>query len=58
MIITETTEKFVHTYSDAGMKIRQIETGNVYDEAWDVKPVRYTYEETDEPIESQEAAFD
>lgn len=39
-------------YSDLGMKLRQIETGILYDDAVDVIPCRYTYEETDEPIES------
>lgn len=45
----------VRTYSDSGLKIRQIETGDVYDDAVDVAPCRYTYEETDEPIEAEEA---
>ena len=39
-------------YSDAGMKLRQVETGILYDDAVDVIPCRYTYEETDEPIAS------
>lgn len=43
------------TWSDAGMKIRQIETDILYDEAIDVEPLRYTYEETDIPIEEEEA---
>ena len=46
----------VRTYSDSGLKIRQVETGNVYDDAVDVAPCRYTYEETDEPIEVMEDA--
>lgn len=33
------------------MKIRQVETETVYEDAVDVMPCRYTYEETDEPIE-------
>jgi hypothetical protein len=37
----------IRHYSDAGMKIRQIETGRVYDEAVDVAPCKYSYEETD-----------
>lgn len=40
------------TYSEA-FKIRQIETGIIYDEAIDVLPCRYTYEETDMPIEEE-----
>ena len=40
----------IHHWSDAGLKIRQVETGIVYDDAVDVMPCRYSYEETDEPI--------
>lgn len=54
MIKTETTEKFVRHYSDSGFKIRQIETGIVYDEAVDVIPCRYTYGETNESIEADD----
>ena len=43
--------ELVLTYSDAGFNIRQIETGIIYEEAVDVVPLRYTYEETDIPIE-------
>jgi hypothetical protein len=39
------------TYSDENYKIRQIETGVIYDEAIDIENAPYTYEETDEPIE-------
>lgn len=42
-----------YTHSDNNKKIRQIETGIIYDEAYDV-PNRYTYEETDIDIESVE----
>ena len=62
MIIQEPYESewaempLVRTYSDLGMKIRQVETGDVYDDAVDVSPCRFTYEETDEPIEAEEAA--
>lgn len=41
----------IHHWSNAGLKIRQVETGIVYDDAVDVMPCRYSYEETDEPIE-------
>lgn len=44
-------EKLVKHSSDQSLKIRQIETGAVYDDAIDVIPCRYTYEETDEPID-------
>lgn len=38
------------TYSDEGYKIRQIQTGAVYDEAIDVENAPYTYAETDEKV--------
>lgn len=39
------------TYSDEEYKIKQLETGNIYDEAIDVENAPYTYEETNEKIE-------
>ena len=41
----------VKHYSDINMKIKQLETGIIYDDAVDVIPCKYTYEETDIPIE-------
>lgn len=38
------------TYSDENYKIRQIETGVIYDEAVDIEPSNYTYTESDIPI--------
>ena len=38
------------TYSDANYMIRQIETGEVYEEAIDVETASYEYEETEERI--------
>lgn len=46
--------QLIRTYSDEGMKIRQVETSAIYDDAIDIEPVRYTYEETDIPIEPAE----
>ena len=43
------------TYSDEGYRIKQIETSNVYDEAIDIEDAPYTYEETDIPIEEENA---
>ena len=40
----------IHTYSDAQLKIKQIETGEIYDDVYD-EPNVYTYEETDIPID-------
>ena len=44
------------TYSDANLRIRQVETGVIYDEAIDVDGAPYTYEETDEAIEIDASA--
>lgn len=43
------------TYSDEGYRIIQIETGNIFDEAIDIENAPYTYEETDMPIEEENA---
>ena len=57
MIVTEFfMERFdgvnlYRTYSDEQYKIRQIETGNIYEEAIDIENSGLTYEETDEKIE-------
>lgn len=54
MIVTETlSDGRVHTYSDAGYRIVQTDTGAVYDDAIDVVP--HTYTEADEPIPQTEA---
>ena len=50
MIQTEMVEDRIRHYSDKGMMIRQIETGILYEDAVDVMPCRYTYEETETPI--------
>lgn len=46
--------KLYRTYSDAGMMIRQDQTGAVFDEAVDVENAPYTYTETDEPVAEPE----
>lgn len=43
----------VRHYSDENYMIKQIETGNLYEDAVDVIPCKYTYEETDIPIEPE-----
>ena len=53
MIKQETRGDLVYTYSDEGYLIRQVETGRIYGEAYDV-PNRFTYEETSEKAESEE----
>lgn len=51
MIIEEIlSEHLIRQYSDKGVKIKQVETGIVYDEAIDLIPCEFTYEETDERI--------
>lgn len=54
MIIKEYIEdgNRIRHYSDSGMRILQNETGVNYDDAVDVVPCKYTYAETDEPIEN------
>lgn len=44
----------IRHYSDKEMKLLQVETDIMYDEAIDIVPCRYTYEETDKPIEKEE----
>lgn len=43
--------EFVKTYSNIGLRVIQNETGEVYDEAIDIYPSKYTYSESDEYIE-------
>lgn len=50
-------ERILH-YSDQNMKIRQIETGKLYEDAIDVMPCQYTYEETDIPIPIEDEEID
>jgi len=61
MLITETITiagtDYKHNYSDAGYKIRQDQTGILYDDVIDVLDVEYTYTETDEPVEGGEDVY-
>lgn len=50
-------ERILH-YSDQNMKIRQIETRKLYEDAIDVMPCQYTYEETDIPIPVDDEEID
>ena len=50
MIKTEDLGNCIRHYSDSGMMIRQVDTGELYNDAVDVIPCAYTYEETDTPI--------
>ena len=49
--------KLFKTYSDGNFKIRQIETGNVYDAAIDVENAPFTYEETEEKIQMEAVKY-
>ena len=53
MIVQEYLDNMtrVRHYSDQNMHILQNETGIMYEDAVDVLPCRYTYSETDVPIE-------
>jgi hypothetical protein len=55
MIVTEMIDDRIRHYSDRGMKIRQVETGIIYEDAVDIVPCPYTYVETDEPIDDVDA---
>lgn len=54
----QVSEMCIRHYSDQGLKLRQIETGILYDDAVDVIPCRYTYEESEEPIPDYELTSD
>lgn len=51
MIQTEDLGMVIRTYSDEGKKIRQVETNTLWNDAINTKPVQFTYEETDIPID-------
>ena len=50
----QVSEMCVRHWSDLGVKLRQIETDTLYDDAVDVIPCRFTYEETDIPISNED----
>lgn len=56
MIIVELVDNDTRErrYSDQDVMIKQVETGALYEDAVDVIPCKYTYEETDIPIEHPE----
>ena len=57
MIIQEMFEnnpELIVTYSDSGYRIRQIDTGIIYDSAVDIVSTDHQYEETDEKIDPAE----
>lgn len=58
MIQTEMIGERILHYSDQNMKIRQVETGKLYEDAIDVMPCQYTYEETEIPIPVDDEEID
>lgn len=54
MIIVELVDNDIRErrYSDKNVMLRQVETGILYEDAVDVIPCKYTYEESDVLIES------
>lgn len=44
-------KKLYKSYSDKNLKIKQLETEIIFDEAIDVEDAAYTYEETNQVIE-------
>lgn len=58
MLITEPAtlgkREFIHNYSDAKLMIKQDQSGELYEEAYDLPDAGYTYTETDEPIPEPE----
>lgn len=54
--ITINETNFVRHYSDAGVMIRKVGTDEEYAEAIDLLPCGYTYEETEDPIPTEENA--
>ena len=51
IIEQQINDTLVRHYSDVGVMIKQVETGTMYSDAVDVIPCRYTYQETDSPVE-------
>lgn len=55
MIVKEIlSENLIRQYSDKGVKLKQVETEIVYDEAIDLIPCEFTYEETNQRITIEE----
>lgn len=54
MIIIENLGNAERRYSDQGVKLLQVETGTLWNDAINVPPCPYTYEETDIPCDPEE----
>lgn len=60
MIIVENLGTVERRYSDKNVKLRKVEDDTLWDDAIDIIPCGFTYEETDipaylDPIDAQEA---
>ena len=53
MLKIDNEGELIHTYSDAGFKIRRNDV-EIFEEAYDLQNSEYSYEETDELIETVE----
>jgi hypothetical protein len=53
MLKIDNDGELIHTYSDAGFKIRRND-GEIFEEAYDLQNSEYSYEETDEKVEAVE----
>lgn len=53
MLKVDNDGELIHTYSDSGFKIRRND-GEIFEEAYDLQNSEYSYEETDEKIETVE----
>ena len=54
MIIIQNLETAERRYSDQKVKLRQIETNTLWNDAVDAIPCQFTYEETNIPIDPEE----
>lgn len=57
MLKIDNDGELIHTYSDAGFKIRRND-GEIFEEAYDLKNSGWSYEETDEKVEAVEVEED
>lgn len=54
MIIIENMGNVERRFSDLGVKLRQVETNTLWNDAINVPPCPFTYEETDIPCDPTE----
>ena len=58
MIVQEQFDNLLYTHSDSNFYIIQNETGQKYEDAWDILPCEYTYSESEELIPKREEEDD